>query len=241
MNKRASHEMMMMIGYMLLGAIMILAMSGAIGRMISGYNQGKYQQRAKSFNTLCDQISDLLANQDEFAQSEVTLDLEGDFTKGGAVLVGFSDIYGRSEKLSTRDNKAIIQPDYCSGGCLCLYSSPKSWSTYGKQNKDVVCRDFGAGVNFITDMREADFNYGELMTDYEIPVVSEDPNHSPYYPALVLYGQKPGAMANSDSPKTYFRVREIYLDKQQKDGVNYIYFAIYDGRIHQQREKAISP
>jgi hypothetical protein len=236
MNHKAEHELFMMIGYMLIGAIMILAMSGGISRLISGSGR----QTINSFDTLAKEIALLIADQEDFAQSQVTFTLQGDKLEGGAVLVGFSASFSRYEQLSSLFSGRLIKPDMCSGGCLCLYENSKSWGIAGEQNKQVRCKDFGKGVHFITDMGRGDFNYGELRPE-QLPVLSHDANHAGTYNAVALYSQKHNAAANTKNNRDYFNTRVLYIDKQKTADGTFIYFAMYDEQIKAERQAAISP
>ena len=218
-SRKGDESLLATAGYLVIGAFILIALFWATGYWIRGYGQSKDQQYTSAFERMTEEIAEMIADTDLFVQGETFMVLGPDH-----VIIGFSSDFPHFSRISSLTGP-ILRPDWCDEACLCLYSDTGDWSTPGKQNLNVQCKDIGDSVRFYTNLDGADFNFGQNQ-NYAVA----DPHGKTQFEALALYGK-------NDRRQELFGQRELYLEKQVIDGIAYIYISDYNlGAMKERKE-----
>ncbi len=224
-----------LLGGIVAGAIMLLAISFVGGNWLSSYANTQRSNAKDHFDSLVKEVEALIGSQKDFATSQMWLSLPNK-----AVMIGYS----YSDNFVQNGPFKFFSPTTCNegaGGCLCIYYSGVS-NDKNNRDKNVACKYFGSHVYFISRVKEDE------------PIVSGFDCHGPKlilpskvlgsreYRPLVLGGN--GLCYTGDSiflPDPPLFSKAMYLERtvaKNAFGIpeTFIYIASYDTDEVEQRK-----
>lgn len=202
-----------------IGILILLSMIYIGAKLYGLFSTNKdYDSTLENFEVLESKIKALL-EQENHANTNILYFLDKDYA-----LVGFNYLDKLEMETCEKRNKYLIFKestkltkvretirDICGESCICLFKNKKV-NDLGEDALPLKCITFDKDIVFLAPKYQNEFC--SIDTSWSPSVYPEYYPSETHYKFLILQG---------------FNTREIYLDRyESKDGVTFIYFAIYN-------------
>lgn len=239
--RRGDMNLLGLLGGIVAGAILLLAISWVGGNWLSSYANAQRSNAKDHFDSLVREVEALIGSQKDFATSQMWLSLPNK-----AVVIGFSFLNSYIQRGPTDIPIKLKSPTSCnrgSGGCLCIYFSGVPTEEKYK-DKNVACKYFGSHVFFITRREKEPSGLSGLGCFGNDLMLPSKVLGSREYPALIIGGN--GLCPDNEFFPAPDFSKPMYLERtvvKNAFGIpeTFIYIASYDTDEVEQRKALAGP